>query len=96
MDLALLVCMGAWLPGSFICGVCGLGAAIVAMPFMLAVLPVQQVALISCLIALGLTCHGLLVPALLPVENGAVDDAGRRARQLCRRASFAVAACLAA
>lgn len=55
MELALLVSMGAWLVGSFICGVCGLGAAIVAMPFMLAVLPVQQVALISCLLALGLT-----------------------------------------
>lgn len=56
MEPALLVSVIAWFVSSFITGLCGLGAAIIAMPAMLVVLPVQKVALVSCLTALGLTC----------------------------------------
>ena len=56
METELLISMLACFLGSFICGLCGLGAAIIAMSFMILVLPVQTVAMISCLTALGLTC----------------------------------------
>ena len=55
MEFELLISVCAWFAGSFICGLCGLGAAIIAMPFMMLVLPVQKVILVSCLTAIGLT-----------------------------------------
>ena len=55
METELLISMLAWFLGSFVCGLCGLGAAIIAMPFMILVLPVQTVTMVSCLTALGLT-----------------------------------------
>lgn len=55
MEFELLVSIIAWFTGSFVTGICGLGAAIVAMPGMMLIMPVQKVVLISCLSALGLT-----------------------------------------
>ena len=54
METALIVSVAAWFIGSFICGLCGLGVAIIAIPFMIWVLPVQDVVLISCLTLLGM------------------------------------------
>ncbi len=56
MEFEVLIAAASWFAGSLVAGLCGLGAAIVAMPAMLMILPVQKVALISCLTALGLTC----------------------------------------
>ena len=54
METALIVSVAAWFIGAFICGLCGLGVAIIAIPFMIWVLPVQEVVLISCLTLLGM------------------------------------------
>lgn len=52
MEFELLISMIAWFSGAFICGLCGLGSVIIAMPIMMFVVPAQKVILICCLTAL--------------------------------------------
>ncbi len=54
MEFELIVSMLSWFAGSFVGGLCGLGAAIISQPPMLLVMPVQKVVLVSCLAALWL------------------------------------------
>lgn len=55
MDFELVVAMLSWFTGSFVGGLCGIGAALIAQPPMLLVMPVQKVVLVSCLSAVWLS-----------------------------------------
>lgn len=50
MDATLLVVMVAWFAGSFVSGVSGLGAALVAVPVLAFFLPMKENILLSCLV----------------------------------------------
>ncbi len=62
MELPLIVSVAAWCLGSFVSGLCGIGAGAIATAIQLTLMPVQKVILVSCLtgFALGLamfTCY---------------------------------------